>query len=66
MSSADNSVRVMQGNPNSPFPNLQGPYVRWQKNGQPLDQFGNQLPSAKVPKAHIRLSGFRFLPELFR
>lgn len=62
---AGNSVRVMQGNPNSPFPNSQGPYVRWQKNGQPLDQFGNQLPSAKVPEAHIPLSDFRFLPEVF-
>jgi len=62
---AGDSVRVMQGNPNSPFPNSQGPYVRWQKNGQPLDQFGNQLPSAKVPEAHIPLSEFRFLPEVF-
>lgn len=60
-----NSVQVMQGNPNSPFPNSQAPYVRWQRNGQPLDQFGNQLPSAKVPEAHIPLSDFRFLPEVF-
>ncbi|MGL4745928.1 MAG: hypothetical protein ACRCXL_16280 [Dermatophilaceae bacterium] len=62
---AGNSVRVMQGNPNSPFPNSQAPYVRWQKNGQPLDQLGNQLPSAKVPEAHIPLNDFRFLPGVF-
>lgn len=62
---AGNSVRVMQGNPNSPFPNSQGPYVRWQKNGQPLDRFGNQLPSAKLPEAHIPLNDFKFLPEVF-
>jgi hypothetical protein len=26
-----NSVRVMPGDPKSPFPNSQVPYVRWQK-----------------------------------
>ncbi|SMC33000.1 RHS repeat-associated core domain-containing protein [Janibacter indicus] len=62
---AGNSVRVMQGNPNSPFPNSQAPYVRWQRNGRPLDQYGNELPSAKVPEAHIPLSNFRFVPEVF-
>lgn len=60
-----NSVRVMQGNPNSPYPNSQAPYVRWQKNGHPLDRFGNQLPSAKVPEAHLPLKDFRFLAEVF-
>lgn len=62
---AGNSVRVMQGNPNSPFPNSQVPYVRWQRNGQPLDQYGDVLASAKVPEAHIPLSDFRFRPEVF-
>lgn len=65
MSSAGNSVRAMPGNPNSPFPNSQRPYVRWQKNGQPLDQFGNQLPSAKVAK-RPHPARFRSLPEVFR
>ncbi len=60
-----NSVRVMQGSPNSPFPNSQGPYVGWQRNGHPLDQYGNVLPSAKMQEAHIPLSDFRFLREVF-
>lgn len=62
-SNPGNSVRVMQGSPNSPFPNSQAPYVRWQRNGQPLDINGNPLPSANVPEAHIPLDQFRFLPE---
>lgn len=64
-SNPGNSVRVMQGNPNSPFPNSQGPYVRWQLNGHALDVNGNPLPSANVPEAHIPLSDFRFLPGVF-
>lgn len=61
-----NSVRVMQGNPNSPYPNSQAPYVRWQQNGQALDVFGNKLSSAKDAAAHIPLGDFRFLSELFK
>lgn len=60
-----NSVRVMQGSPKSPYPNSQGPYVRWQRNGQPLDANGNVLQSANDPAAHIPLGQFRFRPELF-
>lgn len=60
-----NSVRVMQGSPNSPFPNSQAPYVRWQRNGQPLDVNGNVLPTANSPDAHIPLGDFRFLPGIF-
>ena len=56
----------MQDNPNSPYPNSQVPYVRWQQNGQPLDMFGNKLPSAKDPAAHIPLGDFTFLLELFQ
>lgn len=65
-SNPGNSVRVMQDNPNSPYPNSQVPYVRWQQNGQPLDMFGNKLPSAKDPAAHIPLGDFTFLLELFQ
>lgn len=32
-SNPGNSVRVMQGNPNSPYPNSRVPYVRWKRNG---------------------------------
>jgi RHS repeat-associated protein len=60
-----NAVRVMQGNPKSPYPNSRGPYVRWQRNGQPLDAAGNVLPSKFSPDAHIPLSQFRFRPEIF-
>jgi hypothetical protein len=56
----------MQGNPNSPYPNSQVPYVRWQQDGQPLDMLGNKLPSAKDPAAHIPLGDFTFRPELFQ
>ncbi len=61
-----NAVRVMPGNPTSPFPNSQAPYVRWQKNGQPLDSSGNILPTKKSPDAHIPLPNFIFKPELFK
>lgn len=64
-SNPGNSVRVMQGNPNSPYPNSRAPYVRWQQNGQPLDLYGNKLPSANDPAAHIPLDDFTFLRELF-
>lgn len=60
-----NSVRVMQGNPNSPFPNSQAPYLRWQRNGQPLDVNGNVLSTAQTPAAHIPLQDFVFRPEVF-
>jgi hypothetical protein len=60
-----NAIRVMQGDPKSPFPNSQGPYVRWQRNGQPLDAAGNVLPSKFSPDAHIPLSQFKFRPEVF-
>jgi hypothetical protein len=55
----------MQGNPNSPYPNSQTPYVRWQNNGKPLDSSGNVLPTAKSPDAHIPLQDFKFRPEVF-
>jgi len=64
-SNPGHSVRVMQGNPNSPFPNSQTPYVRWQYHGQPLDVHGNVLPSKFSPDAHIPLQDFRFRPEVY-
>lgn len=65
-SNPGNSVRVMRGNPNSPYPNSRAPYVRWQRNGQPLDMDGNKLPSKYDPAAHIPLEDFSFMPELFQ
>lgn len=64
-SNPGNSVRVMQGTPNSPYPTSRSPYVRWQQDGHPLDAFGNKLPTAHHPDAHIPLQDFRFFPELF-
>jgi hypothetical protein len=55
-----NSVRVMPGNPNSPYPSSQGPYVRWQVNGKPLDANGNILPTSKTSDAHVPLDKFNF------
>jgi hypothetical protein len=60
-----NQVRVMPGDPSSPYPNSQAPYVRWQLNGQPLDANGNVLPTKMSPDAHIPLNQFNFKPELF-
>lgn len=59
------NVRVMQGNPNSPYPNSQGPYVRQQNaGGTYLRQDGTPSP---LPKgglhdgdAHIPLDQFKF------
>jgi YD repeat-containing protein len=60
-----NAVRVMQGQPGSPHPNSQNPYVRWQQNGAALDMNGNVVPK-KTPDAHIPLDDFKFNPEIFK
>ena len=62
---AGNSVRVMQGSPTSPHVNSHTPYVRWQRNGQPLDVNGNVLATAKSPEAHVPLQDFAFDAVLF-
>ena len=54
------SVRVMQGNPRSQYPNSQGPYVRNRdSSGSFLDANGNRGPS-RSPDTHIPLEDFRF------
>lgn len=52
-----NSVRVMPGDPKSPFPHSQKPYVRHLKGGQSLDVNGNVVPK-NTPEAHIPLDDF--------
>jgi hypothetical protein len=57
------NVRVMQGNPNSPFPNSQGPYVRQRDaSGTYLRQDGTPSPwpkgGLKDPDAHIPLQNY--------
>jgi hypothetical protein len=61
------NVRVMQGNPNSPFPNSQAPYVRQQNaGGTYLRQDGTPSPLPKGGQkdgdAHIPLEDFIFRP----
>jgi hypothetical protein len=51
-------VRVMQGNPNSPYPNSQRPYVRQRdSSGSYLDGNGNRVPK-KSPDGHIPLDQY--------
>ena len=61
-----NSVRVMPGRSDSPYPNSQAPYVRWQRNGQPLDMQGNVLPTGNTSDAHIPVQNFRFIKGIYK
>jgi RHS repeat-associated protein len=54
-----NNVRVMQGDPNSPYPNSRTPYVKWTRNGASVDKNGNPV-SYDSPDAHIPLKDFIF------
>ena len=56
----------MPGNPTSPWPNSRKPYVRWDKDGVPLDVDGNPLPTDKCAPAHIPLEDFKFDPSIFK
>jgi len=53
-----NWVRIMFGNPKSKYPNSRHTYVRVQRNGKALDQYGNPLPSPQAPDAHIPIEDF--------
>jgi len=51
-------VRVMPGNPNSPYPNSQTPYVRQRdSSGSYLDANGNRVQK-KSPDGHIPLEQY--------
>ena len=52
-------VRVMPGDPNSPHPVQQTPYVKRMKDGAAYDAAG-QVVDARSAEAHIPLRGFRF------
>jgi hypothetical protein len=59
------NVRVMPGNPNSPYPNSQAPYARQQNSaGTYLREDGTPSPmprgGLRDPDAHIPLSKFKF------
>jgi hypothetical protein len=64
-SNSGNYIRVMPGDPKSEFEASRHPYVRWQKNGQPLDINGDQLSTKHCAEAHIPLADFKILPEVF-
>lgn len=55
---AHNNIRYMQGNPNSPNPSQQSPYVKFVKNGWHYDVNGLKLPNGKLPQAHIPFNQF--------
>ena len=59
-----NWVRVMPGNPRSPYANSRVPYVRWQRNGRALDVNGNPVPR-QSRESHIRVEDFVFDGTLF-
>jgi hypothetical protein len=52
-------VRVMPGEPNSPHPAQQRPYVKRMKDGAAYDAAG-QVVDPRSAKAHIPLQDFRF------
>lgn len=54
-----NSVRVMPGDPSSPFPGSIMPYVRWVQNGRSLDVNGEVVPRHSSD-AHIPVQIFRY------
>ncbi|MBL1436299.1 MAG: hypothetical protein COB08_008885 [Rhodobacteraceae bacterium] len=60
-----NSVRVMRGNPDSPFRNSRETYVRWQRHGHAMDRYGIQVPK-NTPGAHIPIRQFRFDGRFFQ
>ncbi len=52
-------VRVMPGNPKSPNPSQQEPYVVRHRSSQYIGEFGNVVPG-NSPAAHVPLSRFKF------
>ncbi|WP_238395709.1 hypothetical protein [Pontibacter pudoricolor] len=54
-----NNVRVQSGNPNSPNPAQQKPYVKQTQNGKTVDGNGNQV-NPKSKEAHIPREDFKF------
>lgn len=53
-----NQIRQMPGNPNSPNPAQQNPYVKFMKDGKFYDARGNPLKSRVLPESHIPLNQF--------
>ena len=53
------TVRIMPGNPRSPHPAQQRPYVKRMKEGRALDPTGEPV-DPRSPEAHIPLDAFKF------
>lgn len=53
-----NRIRQMPGNPKSPNPAQQKPYIKVMKDGKFYDAKGNPLKSGDLPDAHIPLNQF--------
>jgi hypothetical protein len=58
---AHERVRSMPGNPNSPNPAQQQPYVKYQKDGKFYDGRGNEV-KGNSPDSHIPASDFKYPP----
>jgi hypothetical protein len=54
-----NNVRDMPGNPNSPNPAQQNPYVKENVSGQPIDAAGRPV-SGKSPESHIPRDQYQY------
>lgn len=61
----DDRVWVTKGNPSATYEGQRYDYVRWQKDGKPLDINGN-IVEKKSLESHIPLKDFKFTPELFK
>lgn len=55
---AQNNIRIMTGNPNSPNPAQRVDYVKYQKNGVFYDVNGKPLVNGRCAEAHIPLSEY--------
>ena len=53
----NNNIRVMPGDPNSPNPAQQAPYVKYQNNGINYDQNGNPVPNNSAA-SHIPTNSY--------
>lgn len=53
----NNNIRVMPGNPNSPNPAQQTPYVKYQNNGTNYDQNGSAVANDSAA-SHIPISAY--------
>lgn len=54
-----NNVRAQRGNPNSPNPAQQQPYVKQMQNGKQVDVNGKQVPSNSA-ESHIPTKNFKY------